>query len=105
MVTFKPDPTIFKAGVAFDADTLATRFDEQAYLHAGLNITMIDERYAVASRAAGVEELGSDAGGAEAAAVGLPAPHEAAGLDGQPTGGEGAGGGNGVVDGDGSGVL
>ena len=39
-VTFRPDATIFKAGVGFDFETLATRFDEQAYLNAGLNITM-----------------------------------------------------------------
>lgn len=43
-VTFTPDGTIFKGVVAFDFDTLAKRFDEQAYLNAGLNITLIDER-------------------------------------------------------------
>ena len=43
-VRFLPDPTIFKAGVNFDFETLATRFDEQAYLNAGLNITLTDER-------------------------------------------------------------
>ena len=36
-VRFMPDESIFKAGVDFDFETLATRFDEQAYLNAGLN--------------------------------------------------------------------
>lgn len=43
-VRFLPDTTIFKSGTTFDFETLATRFDEQAYLNAGLNITMHDER-------------------------------------------------------------
>ena len=43
-VRFLPDTSIFKTGTTFDFDTLATRFDEQAYLNAGLNITMHDER-------------------------------------------------------------
>jgi DNA gyrase subunit B len=44
LVTFLPDETIFKAGVVFDFETLATRFDEQAYLNAGLKIVLHDER-------------------------------------------------------------
>ena len=43
-VLFTPDEKIFKTGTEFDLDTLSTRFDEQAYLNAGLNITVIDER-------------------------------------------------------------
>jgi DNA gyrase subunit B len=48
LVTFLPDTTIFKAGTVFDFDTLATRFDEQAYLNAGLKIVLHDERDAEA---------------------------------------------------------
>ena len=43
-LTFTPDSSIFKAGVAFDWEPLAARFDEQAYLHAGLGLTLTDER-------------------------------------------------------------
>ena len=35
---------MFKSGTTFDFEMLATRFDEQAYLNAGLNITLHDER-------------------------------------------------------------
>jgi DNA gyrase subunit B len=43
-VRFLPDDMIFHDGIGFDFQTLATRFDEQAYLNAGLNITLYDER-------------------------------------------------------------
>jgi len=42
-ITFKPDPGIFEETV-FDFDTLRQRLREQAFLNAGLNITLIDER-------------------------------------------------------------
>jgi len=43
-VRFWPDHAIFKTVTFFDADALGKRFDEQAYLNAGLNITLEDER-------------------------------------------------------------
>eukprot|EP00984_Skeletonema_dohrnii_P037025 scaffold38629_cov144-Skeletonema_dohrnii-CCMP3373.AAC.1 len=48
-VTFKPDITVFKGtngkpDITFDADKLAMRFDEIAYLNAGLVLTMQDKR-------------------------------------------------------------
>ena len=43
-VTFKPDPSIFKATLAFEFDQLASRLDELAYLNAGLTIHLIDKR-------------------------------------------------------------
>ncbi|QDG51830.1 DNA topoisomerase (ATP-hydrolyzing) subunit B [Persicimonas caeni] len=42
-ITFKPDSTIFE-GTTFSYDTLSQRLREQAYLNAGVNITIIDER-------------------------------------------------------------
>ncbi len=42
-LTFKPDATIFD-GTTFSYDTLSQRLREQAYLNAGVNITIIDER-------------------------------------------------------------
>ena len=42
-VTFKPDSQIFDT-VVFDFDTLRTRLREQAFLNAGLRITLIDSR-------------------------------------------------------------
>ena len=63
-VRFVPDTSIFKTGIHFDFDTLATRFDEQAYLNAGLNITMVDERVAVAG-----DEQGAEVGEGEAALI------------------------------------
>jgi len=41
--TFKPDPEIFET-VEFNADTLANRFRELAFLNPGLRITVTDER-------------------------------------------------------------
>jgi len=48
-VTFKPDITVFKGmngkpDITFDAAKLAMRFDEIAYLNAGLVLTMQDKR-------------------------------------------------------------
>lgn len=44
-VTFKPDLEIFKEeGMAFDFNTLSTRFREIAFLNAGLHICLKDER-------------------------------------------------------------
>jgi hypothetical protein len=68
-VRFQPDETIFRSGTAFDFETLATRFDEQAYLNAGLNITLYDERRAKGGAAADA----ADAAGAEGAAAGAAA--------------------------------
>lgn len=42
-VRFKPDPTIFEDTV-FDYDTLLSRLREQAFLNAGVNIVLRDER-------------------------------------------------------------
>lgn len=42
-VRFKPDPEIFDETV-FDYDTLLARFREQAFLNAGINIAVRDER-------------------------------------------------------------
>ncbi len=44
LVTFKPDPEIFKEGVEFDYEILATRLREQAFLNAGINIELSDLR-------------------------------------------------------------
>ncbi len=45
VVTFKPDLEIFKEdGMAFDFNTLSTRFRETAFLNAGLHISLSDER-------------------------------------------------------------
>ena len=42
-VTFKPDPQMFDT-LEYDYDTLHTRMREQAFLNAGLHITISDER-------------------------------------------------------------
>ncbi|HHX72551.1 MAG TPA: DNA topoisomerase (ATP-hydrolyzing) subunit B [Clostridiales bacterium] len=42
-VTFKPDPEIFEETV-FDYDTMLNRLREQAFLNAGLRVTIIDRR-------------------------------------------------------------
>ena len=44
MVTFKADPEIFKETTVYDFATLETRLREQAFLNAGVNITLTDER-------------------------------------------------------------
>ncbi|MDR3551768.1 MAG: DNA topoisomerase (ATP-hydrolyzing) subunit B [Clostridia bacterium] len=43
MVTFKPDPEIFEE-MAYDFDTLLSRLREQAFLNAGIHITLTDSR-------------------------------------------------------------
>lgn len=43
-VTFLPDKEIFKEGVEFSFNTLASRFRELAFLNKGLRITLTDER-------------------------------------------------------------
>ena len=44
MVTFKADPEIFKEITVYDFATLETRLREQAFLNAGVNIILTDER-------------------------------------------------------------
>lgn len=44
MVTFKADPEIFKENTVYDFATLETRLREQAFLNAGVNIILTDER-------------------------------------------------------------
>ena len=44
IVTFKPDPTIFTDTVEYDYDILLTRLREQAFLNAGVRITLTDRR-------------------------------------------------------------
>eukprot|EP00166_Cyanidium_caldarium_P000646 ctg_1258.g287 len=43
-IRFAPDPTIFTTQTRFDFDTLASRLNELAYLNAGLEIRLVDER-------------------------------------------------------------
>lgn len=43
-VTFKADPEIFKETTVYDFQTLETRLREQAFLNAGVNIVLSDER-------------------------------------------------------------
>jgi DNA gyrase subunit B len=43
-ITFKPDPTIFTETTEFDFDILLTRLREQAFLNAGINVTLTDMR-------------------------------------------------------------
>ena len=44
MVTFKADPEVFKETTVYDFATLETRLREQAFLNAGVNIILTDER-------------------------------------------------------------
>ncbi len=44
IVTFQPDPTIFKEGVVFDFNRIVTHMRQQAYLVRGLRISVIDAR-------------------------------------------------------------
>lgn len=44
IITFKPDPEIFKEGVVFDYDTIVNRFRQQAYLVKKLRIRIMDAR-------------------------------------------------------------
>ena len=43
-VHFKPDGEIFKEGLVYDYDVLRRRLREQAFLNAGINITLVDKR-------------------------------------------------------------
>ena len=43
-VHFKPDGEIFKEGLIYDYDVLRRRLREQAFLNAGINITLVDKR-------------------------------------------------------------
>lgn len=67
-VTFTPDVSIFKESVDFDTETLARRFDQLAYLNAGLVIELLDRR----QRDGGVAPVadGADAADSVAAATG-----------------------------------
>ena len=44
IVTFKPDPEMFTETTEYDFDTLHTRMREEAFLNAGLTITISDHR-------------------------------------------------------------
>lgn len=44
LITFKPDPEIFKETTSFKAETVATRLRELAFLNSGLEIYFVDER-------------------------------------------------------------
>jgi DNA gyrase subunit B len=44
IVTFEPDPTIFKEGIIFDLNRVVTQMRQQAYLIRGLRISVIDAR-------------------------------------------------------------
>ncbi|MFA5935103.1 MAG: DNA topoisomerase subunit B [Candidatus Paceibacterota bacterium] len=44
IVTFEPDPEIFKEGIIFDYDKVVSHMRQQAYLVKGLRITTIDAR-------------------------------------------------------------
>lgn len=43
-VTFKPDPVMFTESTVYDFETLRTRLREEAFLNAGVRITLTDER-------------------------------------------------------------
>ena len=44
IVTFRPDPSIFKDSTGYNYDTLASRLRELAYLNKGIKISLIDKR-------------------------------------------------------------
>ncbi|HVU15708.1 MAG TPA: DNA topoisomerase (ATP-hydrolyzing) subunit B [Candidatus Didemnitutus sp.] len=44
LITFKPDPEIFRETTVFKADTISQRLRELAFLNSGLEITFLDER-------------------------------------------------------------
>jgi DNA gyrase subunit B len=44
IVTFEPDPIIFKEGTAYDLDTVISHLRQQAYLVKSLTITIVDAR-------------------------------------------------------------
>ena len=49
IVTFEPDPEIFKEGIAFEWSRVVSHMREQAYLVRGLRISVIDAREQVAA--------------------------------------------------------
>ena len=62
LVTFKPDPEIFKETTEFKADRITQRLRELAFLNSGLELTFLDERVAEAKQESyfyrdGVEEF------------------------------------------------
>src|SRR5262245_34115342 len=62
LVTFKPDPEIFKETTEFKADRITQRLRELGFLNSGLEITFLDERVAEAKQESyyyrdGVEEF------------------------------------------------
>src|SRR5207247_7925794 len=48
LITFKPDPEIFRETVEFKADIIAQRLRELAFLNSGLEIIFTDERQTTA---------------------------------------------------------
>src|SRR5206468_12852056 len=44
LITFKPDPEIFKETTVFQSGRISQRLRELAFLNSGLEITFIDER-------------------------------------------------------------
>jgi DNA gyrase subunit B len=44
LITFKPDPEIFKETTVYKAETISRRLRELAFLNSGLEITFVDER-------------------------------------------------------------
>ncbi|MHA7943203.1 DNA topoisomerase (ATP-hydrolyzing) subunit B [Formosa sp. 3Alg 14/1] len=62
VVTFKPDPTIFKQTLEYSYDTLASRLRELAYLNKGITITLIDKRVKNEEGEHDVETFHSDEG-------------------------------------------
>src|SRR5436189_3845987 len=62
LITFKPDPEIFRETIEFKADRITQRLRELAFLNSGLEITFMDERAADAKKEVfyykdGVEEF------------------------------------------------
>lgn len=49
IVTFEPDPEIFKEGIAFELNRIVAHMRQQAYLVRGLRISVIDARNQVAT--------------------------------------------------------
>ena len=50
LITFKPDPEIFRETTEFKSDRITQRLRELAFLNSGLEITFLDERVAEAKR-------------------------------------------------------
>ena len=44
IITFSPDPEIFKEGIVYKFETLASRMRELSYLNSGLHLSLVDER-------------------------------------------------------------